>query len=141
MTTKIRALSIRQPWASLIMAGHKPVENRSRRTNYRGLLMVHAGLTIDRSPEAQTLAARYRVPQPTGAFLGTVDLHGCHQMPELDWCDCDQTWAQATHSGRLAWHWLVRNPIQFLRPVPGRGALGLFVPPNQLTVPPDPKET
>lgn len=133
--TQVRALSIRQPWASLILAGHKPVENRSRRTAYRGLLVVHAGLRTDRSPEARALATRYRVDETTGAFLGTVDLHDCHQMPELDWCDCDHTWAQPTHTGRRAWHWLVRNPMRFAAPIPGRGALGLFKPPEHLTTP------
>jgi hypothetical protein len=32
----MKALSIRQPWASLIVAGYKDIENRSWRTSYRG---------------------------------------------------------------------------------------------------------
>lgn len=42
------ALSIRQPWAWLIVNGHKDVENRDWPTNFRGQLLVHAGLTMTR---------------------------------------------------------------------------------------------
>ena len=37
------SLSIRQPWAWLIVNGFKDVENRSWPTNYRGPFLVHAG--------------------------------------------------------------------------------------------------
>lgn len=39
------ALTIKQPWASAIMAGLKRVENRTWRTDYRGPLAIHAGLS------------------------------------------------------------------------------------------------
>ena len=45
MTT---ALSILQPWAWLIVNGHKPVENREWRGRHRGPLLIHAGKGIDR---------------------------------------------------------------------------------------------
>jgi len=44
----LRVVTIRQPWASLIVAGTKDVENRSWRTNYRGRLGIHAGSGVDR---------------------------------------------------------------------------------------------
>lgn len=43
----IPALSIRQPWAWLIVNNHKPVENRSWPTSFRGRFLVHAGKTRD----------------------------------------------------------------------------------------------
>jgi len=39
----MRALTIRQPWASLIAAGVKTIETRSWSTKYRGPLAIHAG--------------------------------------------------------------------------------------------------
>jgi hypothetical protein len=42
------ALSIRQPWAALIVLGLKPVENREWATNVRGEILVHAGKTCTR---------------------------------------------------------------------------------------------
>jgi hypothetical protein len=45
----MRTLSIRQPWAWLIVNGHKPVENRDWATSFRGPVLIHAGLTMARS--------------------------------------------------------------------------------------------
>lgn len=39
----MKALSIRQPWASFIIWGLKDVENRSWPTEYGGPFLVHAG--------------------------------------------------------------------------------------------------
>jgi len=41
----LRALSVRQPWAWAIVEGLKPWENRPRRFNYRGPLLIHASKT------------------------------------------------------------------------------------------------
>ena len=38
----MRALSVREPWAGLIASGQKTVEIRSRRTLYRGELLICA---------------------------------------------------------------------------------------------------
>lgn len=38
----MKALSIRQPWAWLIVNGFKDIENRSWRTKYRGPVLIHA---------------------------------------------------------------------------------------------------
>ncbi len=43
----MKALTIRQPWASLIIEGGKDIENRSRATKVRGWVLVHAGLKCD----------------------------------------------------------------------------------------------
>ena len=43
----LRALSIRQPWAWAIAAGHKRVENRSWSTSYRGKLAIHASRVVE----------------------------------------------------------------------------------------------
>jgi hypothetical protein len=42
----MRALSVRQPYAWLIVAGLKDVENRSRRLRHRGPLLIHASIAI-----------------------------------------------------------------------------------------------
>ena len=39
----MKAISIKQPWASLIAYGIKDIENRTWRTNYRGRVLIHAG--------------------------------------------------------------------------------------------------
>ena len=54
----MRALSVPQPWAFAIAAGHRPLDNRKRTTRYRGTLALHASLTS--SP------ASYPTGTPTG---------------------------------------------------------------------------
>lgn len=41
-------LSVRQPWAWLIVHGHKNIENREWPTTFRGQILVHAGKTMAR---------------------------------------------------------------------------------------------
>lgn len=43
----MKALSIRQPWASLIVDGPKRIENRTWKTTRRGWVLVHAGQVND----------------------------------------------------------------------------------------------
>jgi hypothetical protein len=45
----MKALSIRQPWAWLIVNGFKNIENRTWPTHYRGEILVHAGQAMTRS--------------------------------------------------------------------------------------------
>ena len=44
----MKALTIKQPWATLIMQGDKRFEFRSWQTKYRGDLLIHAGKGIDK---------------------------------------------------------------------------------------------
>ena len=44
---EVRAISLWQPWATLIANGHKRYETRAWRTAYRGPLLIHAGLGAD----------------------------------------------------------------------------------------------
>ena len=44
----MKALTIKQPWATLIMQGDKRFEFRSWQTKYRGELLIHAGKGIDK---------------------------------------------------------------------------------------------
>ena len=38
----MKALSIKQPWASLIAHGIKDIENRNWKTHFRGRIYIHA---------------------------------------------------------------------------------------------------
>lgn len=63
---------MRQPWAELIIAGTKPVENRKWTTPYRGRLYIHAARFRDDATIAQfdldPAALSY------GALIGYVDV-------------------------------------------------------------------
>lgn len=73
------ALSIRQPWAGLIVAGRKPIEVRSWSANLRGPLLIHASKIPDERPEAQRhLSEEVRgLCSLVGGVIGRVELIEC----------------------------------------------------------------
>ena len=79
----MKVLTIKQPWATLIMQKDKRFEFRSWQTKYRGDLLIHAGKGIDK--EAMKRLEKY-IPSdmPTGKILGKVTLVDCIKMsPEF----------------------------------------------------------
>lgn len=127
----MRALSIRQPWAWLIIAGFKPVENRSQASQIRGGFLIHAGRAMDDEAHAALMAGRHPVTgEPSklrlvyppvrgesfklGGFVGVAELTGSVTRHESEWFT-------GPHG------WLVENarPIRF-QPYPGQ--LGWFTP-------------
>ena len=79
----MKALTIKQPWATLIMQGDKRFEFRSWQTKYRADLLIHAGKVIDK--EAMKRLAKYLPEElPYGKILGKVKLVDCIKMsPEF----------------------------------------------------------
>jgi hypothetical protein len=73
--TIVKVLSIRQPWAYLIVNGSKNIENRSWPTKYRGQLLVHASLNINRE------ACRKHGLDPSklqiGGIIGMAEIADC----------------------------------------------------------------
>lgn len=73
----MKALSIRQPFAHLILIGVKRIENRKWPTLYRGPLAIHAGARWHERPvEEIEKHFQVKVPDdlPTGGIVGVVDL-------------------------------------------------------------------
>ena len=79
MTTPV-ALSVKQPWAALIVAGVKLVEVRTWATRRRGRILIHAGRLPDERPEAwaQVTTPELRAAADLrGGIVGEADLTGC----------------------------------------------------------------
>lgn len=129
----MRALSLTQPWAWLVVHGGKDVENRRWNTRYRGAFLVHAakGMTLGQYDDAASFAFEVggqalfdRIPAPRdlkrGGIIGAANLYTVihplrpSEMPK-----------------RLPWHmpeqfgFVVGNqrPLPFL---PCKGALGFW---------------
>lgn len=124
----MKTLTIRQPYAWLIVNGYKTVENRIWRTSYRGPLAIHAGLKIERDALEDVLAQCEELGEPatpaelhdmntTGAIVGTVELVDCTLTPtdsrDLEW------------HNPPAWAWILQHPKP-IKPVPAKGKLGLW---------------
>lgn len=106
-----KAITIKQPWASLIIAGVKDVENRTWKTSYRGTLAVHAGSGI--AKDAMTEFGHLVSAYPAGAIIGTVELVACITNSVSEW-------AMEGH-----YHWVLANPRPCV-PVPASGALSFW---------------
>lgn len=143
----MKALTIRQPWAHLIIYGGKNVENRKRITHHRGPLVIHAAKTCDDLGPVTIGGRHIEVPADLafGALIGVVQLTGCVKMPR-NWGRGTRTpnggtvvptanqW-RAHHSAWAEpgmWHWLLSYPRPFAEPVPWRGMPGLFEVPDSV---------
>lgn len=118
----IPALTVCEPWATAIVRGWKPYENRSWRTDYRGPLVIHAGKSREWLGRGLPwLARHFRLIQPEeltfGAVLGVVDLVGMLTPAEVR---PPSPYAE----GPVCWH--VANPRALERPHPLRGGQGLW---------------
>ena len=76
----MKIISIRQPWASLIVSGAKDVENRTWSTRYRGPILIHASRTVDKISNDE-FQARFEMPLPAallrGGVIGTAEIVDC----------------------------------------------------------------
>lgn len=92
MNTVDIALSIRQPWAWLIVHGHKDVENRTWSTRRRGRILVHTGQRVDVDAyDWLTQWARTPFTLPpladldTGGIVGETTVADCVEAHESPW--------------------------------------------------------
>lgn len=93
----MKALSIRQPWAWLIVNGYKDIENRSWNTKYRGKVLVHAssGLTKHEYNAAlefcRTINPNLPVNIPSyesierGGIVGYTHIVNCVEASDSPW--------------------------------------------------------
>lgn len=83
-----KALSIRQPWAWLIVHGHKDIENRTWPTRFRGPVLIHAskGMTMAEHRGVQDYMAEIsmgylKVPAAEdlerGGIIGVAEITAC----------------------------------------------------------------
>jgi hypothetical protein len=73
------ALSIRQPWATLVVLGLKSVEIRRWSTPIRGPVYIHAGKIADGRPEGWSRVPEeyWEITARRGGLIGTADLVDC----------------------------------------------------------------
>lgn len=125
----MNALSIRQPWAWLICAGYKVIENRVWPTTFRGRIYVHAGQKVDHEGAVWLWENRWRL-----GIQGVID-GACESVNfpqragiigEVDIVDCVTQSASLWFEGPFGF--VLRNPTLYERPIPCRGRLGFFEP-------------
>jgi hypothetical protein len=124
----IKALTIRQPWAELILRGRKPFELRKWKTKYRGPLIIHAAGKIDEWD------ARHFGLDPehlvTSAFVGVAILSEVRPYTRED--------ARLLKKRRAGhgcfpqkFSWVLKKPCR-ISPVKAKGQLSLFKAPKSV---------
>lgn len=114
----MKALSIMQPWAYLIIKGYKDIENRPWPTDYRGPLLIHASKRwsqegFDFLSDRKNIWVPSKEQHIFGALVGMADLVDCVDSSDSPWF-----WGD--------WGFVLRNPREFKEPIPWRGNVELF---------------
>jgi activating signal cointegrator 1 len=135
----MKVISLLQPWASLVVAGHKRIETRSWNTKHKGDLLIHASKKFDKSQRAicfarffEPLLADVVEELPLGAIIGKVKMIGTNTtesilnaLPDSMYWGKEQEQAFGDYSqGRYGWY--LTDAIQFGIPIPAKGALSIW---------------
>jgi hypothetical protein len=149
----MKALTLYQPWATLIATGHKRIETRSWATKYRGPLAIHAGKNtgfmigaqkiVDDEPFRSVMGNIYRAanttPFPLGVIVATCELVWIEELGKYTWEMHQAGWRIGNHfwetseqekafgdytPGRFAWFLDDVQPLS--QPISAKGAMGLW---------------
>lgn len=128
----MKALTVKQPWASLIVDGIKDIENRTWKTNYRGRIFIHAAATPVDGPACDALSAiqfsvvfdRNRLDAlngPNGVVIGSVEVVDCVEYHPSIWAE-----RKAFPTDKPIYNWVLANAVKFIRPIQAKGKLSLW---------------
>ncbi|MFC4467046.1 hypothetical protein ACFPH6_21400 [Streptomyces xiangluensis] len=118
----IRGITIRQPWATCILAGKNP-KNRPRPWPWRGWVLIHAGQKLERPALRDPLVATAIRGRELhlGAVIGVARLTDCHLDQGSE--QCTSPWAE-----RGAHHLVLADVQELALPVTATGALPAWKP-------------
>lgn len=112
---KFKALSLKQPWANLVVRGQKTIEVRNWTTNYRGDIVICSSQRPDKKFIYPDLSR-----EPMGYAIGIVELHDIIEMNILH----EHSAMCKKNDGDQAW--ILKNPHRFKTPYPIKGKLSIF---------------
>ena len=120
----MKTISIKQPFVYAIFKLGKDIENRNWPTKHRGPLLIHASKTWDKGGyNFLTYRLDEFVPSKEhhvfGAIIGQVNLIDCVDQSDSRWF----------FGG---WGFELEDPVEFKKPIPYRGQLGIFDVPDRI---------
>ena len=138
----MKAITIKQPWASLIVEGIKDIENRTWPTKFRGRILIHSGIKIDQSYFIEKI---WGIPldvqkngreailrgMPIGSIIGSVEIVDCVINHPSVWAEkteviTDEEFGIFPVYGKKIYNWVLANPIKFKEPIPAKGKLSFW---------------
>ncbi len=128
----MKAITVHQPFAQYLADGIKRYETRGWNTNYRGLVLIHAGKTWndDLATQASLLSRRYKdiplVEKPVlGVILAVAILEDCVRSENLRPTLSQAEAAMGNYAnGRYGWR--MRIVERFDEAIPASGQQGLW---------------
>ena len=126
----MKALSIRQPWADLIIQGKKTLELRNWSVNHRGPLAIHASQTVD-EPACRAHGINPRHVS-AGVVIGVVDLVDIIPLDEAIFETHQQEHLSTGIFKPPLYGWQISGPKILEKPIPFTGRMGLFNIPDGL---------
>lgn len=132
----IACLTIKQPWAHLIITPEdelqteqKRIENRTWSTTHRGDMIIHAG----KSKDLLSHSVQARFPHMRlGQCLGVVSVVACVDLATIRDDPGEYMWVAYNQYAEGPVCWILANPRPFRYPVPVSGQLGLFYLPRAM---------
>lgn len=122
----MKVLTIKEPWATLIIDGYKKYEFRSWRTHYRGKILIHAGMSLER--DMLERFKEYNLNCSKGAIIGEAELVDCILVDEKFNQDLRKidpiVYGRSNHVETYAWK--LENVIKYDNPIYIKGKLGLW---------------
>ncbi len=125
----MKVLTIKEPYASIIMSGLKEYETRSWKTNYRGKIYIHASIKIDDDLKSrndlQKLVYDNNITLKPGYILCEAYLDDCIYMNDMFIKNVSdkEKMVGRYELGRYAWH---LSDIRVIEPVQAKGKLGIW---------------
>lgn len=120
----MKAISIIQPFASLIVTGIKPIENRTWKTNIRERVFIHSSkstihqhvsgvLDFEQLKDLGYQAYKKGISGqllnihnwPLGAIIGEVTIVDCVQNHHSVWAE------------ENCWNWVLEDPVMYEKPI------------------------
>ena len=133
---QVKAITLYEPWASLIALGAKKIETRSWPTKYRGSLAIHAGKTIRaeymnlawqdpfRSVLLKSLGRNGGIEYHLGCVIAIAQLVDCVRMrPDNMPSGLERSFGDY-RVGRYMW--FLDDVRRLEKPIPIRGQQGLW---------------
>ena len=122
----MKTLTIKQPWASLIVEKHKLYEFRSWKTNYRGKILIHAGMSLEK--DMLERFKDYNLKYELGAIIGEAELVDCI-LVDKEFNDKIRSidpivYGRSNHTETYAWK--LQNIKKYDNPIPAKGKLSLW---------------
>ena len=140
----MRVITLKQPWATLLVRGQKLIETRSWTPKCLGPILVHASAKFDKADKERCKKYPFNLfisdanELPLGAIIGMVNIDAVFKSETIKTVDhfnnpgvhagveITKTEAAFGDYSPNRYGWLCSNAAEFPDPIPAKGQLGIW---------------